>query len=173
MLHNQPALVAKLRGLLSDDRFWVNALSPRNSNNFSLHLAIFREPYLKYILEGRKTVETRFAKRACPPFDRVADGDVLVLKRAGGPVLALCVVEKVWFYRLEAGSLNQIEQKFGKAICPAGDSFWKDRKDAAYATLMLIGHVTPVDNIEIKKRDRRGWVTFKNPQPKSLLCNEC
>jgi hypothetical protein len=162
MLYTQSALVSKLRGLLIDDLFWVNALSPKNMNNFSLHLAIFREPYLRFILEGRKTVETRFAKRACPPFDKVADGDVLVLKRAGGPVLALCTVEKVWFYRLESGSLDQIKHKFGKAICPAVTSFWKDRKDAAYATLMLIGHVTPVRNIEIKKRDRRGWVTFKN-----------
>jgi ASC-1-like (ASCH) protein len=169
MLHQQSALVSKLRKLLPDDLFWVNALSPKNQGNFCLHLAIFREPYLKYILEGRKTVETRFAKRACPPFDKVADGDILVLKRAGGPVLALCTVEKVWFYRLKAGSLDQIKQKFGEAICPAVASFWQDRKDAAYATLMLIGHVTPVKNIEIKKRDRRGWVTFKNPQLKSIL----
>src|SRR5208282_5280420 len=131
MLYNQSALVSKLRGLLADDLFWVNALSPRNQSNFNLHLAIFREPYLKYILEGRKTVETRFAKRACPPFDKVSDGDVVVLKRAGGPVLALCVVEKVWFYRLEPDSLDHIKQKFGKAICPVGDSFWRDRRDAA------------------------------------------
>ena len=87
--------------------------------------------------------------------------------------MALCVVQKVWFYRLEPGSLSQIKQKFGEAICPAADSFWKDRKDAAYATLMLIGHVTPVENIEIKKRDRRGWVTFENPRQKMLLYDDC
>lgn len=171
-LLQQSALVPKLRELLAEDPFWAAVLVPPNRSSFKLHLAIFREPYLRFILEGRKTVETRFAKCACSPYGKVADGDVLVLKRAGGAVMALCVVQKVWFYRLEPGSLNQIKRKFGKAICPEADSFWKERKDAAYATLMLIGHVTSVENIEIKKRDRRGWVTFENPQQKLLLCDE-
>jgi hypothetical protein len=170
-LHQQPTLVPKLRQNLAQNPFWAEVLGPRNQDNFNLHLAIFREPYLRFILEGRKTVETRFAKCACSPYGRVADGDVLVLKRSGGPVMAICIVQKVWFYRLASDSLDQIRQKFGKAICPAADSFWKERKDAAYATLILIGHVTPVQDVEIKKRDRRGWVTFENRQ-KLLLYDE-
>lgn len=154
----------KLRQNLAQNPFWAEVLGPRNQDNFNLHLAIFREPYLRFILEGRKTVETRFAKCACSPYGRVADGDVLVLKRSGGPVMAICIVKKVWFYRLASDSLDEIRKKFGEAICPAAASFWKDRKDAAYATLILVGHVTPVQDVEIKKRDRRGWVTFENRQ---------
>jgi hypothetical protein len=172
-LQQQSALVARLRELLAQNPFWAGVFGPQNQGSFNLHLAIFREPYLRFILEGRKTVETRFAKCACSPYGKVADGDILVLKRSGGAVMALCIVQKVWFYRLKPGSLSQIKQQFGEAICPAADSFWKERKDAAYATLMLIGHVTPVKNIEIKKRDRRGWVTFEATRQKLLLYDEC
>ncbi len=171
-LFKHPVLVEKLRDILSRDRYWSRALTPESCFDFTFHLAIFREPYLRFILEGQKTVETRFARRACPPFGKVAKGDVLLLKRAAGPIVAICLVDQVWFYRLEAGSLDTIRERFGAAICPAADSFWKERENAAFATLMLISHVTPVNDLELKKRDRRGWVTFENPR-RDLLSHEC
>jgi hypothetical protein len=38
------------------------------------------EPYLGYILEGKKTIESRFSKPLIPPYRRVALGDVVLLK---------------------------------------------------------------------------------------------
>lgn len=126
----------------------------------NIHLAVCREPYLKFMMEGRKTVETRFAKRCCAPFERVADGDIVLLKRSAGKVVGVCIVKKVWFYKLDHGSLDSIRQLFGPAICAADETFWEDRKSAAVATLMLIEHVTPIQDVNIVKRDRRGWVVF-------------
>jgi hypothetical protein len=134
----------------------------------ALHLAILREPYLQFVLEGKKTVETRFAKRACPPYQRVAEGDVVLLKRAGGEIVGICTVSKVWFYKLDPKSLALIKGKFGAAICPADDSFWEDRKDASVATLMLIENVARVEGVAIPKRDRRGWVVFKETQQQTM-----
>jgi hypothetical protein len=128
-----------------------------------------REPYLRFILEGKKTIETRFAKRPCPPFERVRKHDVIMLKRTPGDVVGIYVVEAVWFYRLDPKSLAFIKAKFGPAICPADPSFWKERKDASVATLILIDKVTPVEPFKIEKRDRRGWVVFNGAEQQSLL----
>jgi hypothetical protein len=120
-------------------------------------------------MEGKKKIETRFAKRPCAPFRQVSDGDVVLLKRAGGDVVGVCEVEKVWFYNLDPEAFAFIKDRFGKLICPADGSFWTERKDKAVATLMLIKNVIPVSGVKIEKRDRRGWVTFQEERQPSLL----
>jgi hypothetical protein len=112
-------------------------------------------------MQGRKTVETRFARRACAPFEAVSTGDVVMLKRSGGDIVGICLVEDAWFYRLAEGSLSLIRDKFGPAICPENDSFWEERREAVVATLISITRVTPLDNIDVPKRDRRGWVVLQ------------
>lgn len=161
-------LLRKLRQLLQNNPFWKEKLSESKASQFTLHLAVLREPYLQFILEGKKTVETRFAKRPCPPFERVRKGDVLLLKRTPGGVVGICVVESAWFYKLQPESIAFIKSRFGSAIC-ADNTFWKERKDASVATLMLIERVTPLQSFRIDKRDRRGWVVLKDENPIPLL----
>lgn len=162
-------LIGNLRHELSRNRFWAEKLAPGSTSAFTLHLAVLREPYLRFILEGKKTIETRFAKRPCPPFERVSKGDVVMLKRSPGPVVGVCVVETVSFYRLDPASLALIKSKFGPAICPADASFWEERKEASIATLMLINQVARVPPFKVEKRDRRGWVVIKGTEQPSLL----
>jgi ASC-1-like (ASCH) protein len=160
-------LIANLRQTLSGNVFWRKKLAPALKSTFVLHLAVFREPYLQFILDGKKTVETRFAKRPCPPFQRVKEGDVIMLKRSPGAIVGVCVVEAVTFYYLDSASLALIKSKFGQAICPADSSFWEDRKEASVATLMLIDKVTQVPPFKVEKRDRRGWVVIGGPEEAS------
>ncbi len=129
------SILSHLQQSLGNHEAWSLKLSPGNCECFSLHLAILREPYLKFIMQGRKKVETRFAKRPCPPFERVADGDVVLLKRAGGQIVGICEVEKVWFYRLDPNALAEIKRRFGDLICPADGNFWKERQTKSVATL--------------------------------------
>lgn len=112
-------------------------------------------------MEGKKTIETRFSKRPCAPYQRILPGDIIVLKRAFGGIVGICMAERVWFYRLDIKSLSLIQETFGPAICPAGESFWDDLKQSAVATLILVGNVAEVRNVQFKKRDRRGWVVLK------------
>ena len=77
-------------------------------------------------MEGKKTIETRFAKRPCAPYERISAGDIIVLKRASGGIVGICMAERVWFYRLDVESLSLIKETFGSAICPAEESFWDD-----------------------------------------------
>jgi ASC-1-like (ASCH) protein len=158
----------KKRGLLSDlrvalakDRYWRRSLAVRNEKRFTLHLGIFCEPYLTSIMEGKKTIETRFAKRQCAPYQRIAAGDIIVLKRAAGRIVGVCMAERVWFYRLGVESFSLIKETFGSAICPSDESFWDARKQSAVATLILVSHFPAVSNVEFKKRDRRVWIVFE------------
>lgn len=158
-------ILSELKRQLAGEPSWSKTLAASHRRTF--HLAIFREPYLRFILDGRKTIETRFAKRACPPYGKVADGDILLLKRTGGPIVGVCTVEKVWLYKVDSENLIDIKKKFGPAICATGDSFWHERKDAACATLMLVGRVVKIPGVPVVKRDRRGWVVFGSGQPQS------
>ena len=162
-------LIGNLRQRLKRDPFWAEKLAANRTESFSLHLAVLREPYLQFILEGKKTIETRFAKRQCPPFECVSKGDVIMLKRTPGDVVGVCIVEAAWFYRLDPKTLAFIKSKFGKAICSADPSFWEERKKASVATLMLIDQITPVEPFKVEKRDRRGWVVFNGSEQQSLL----
>lgn len=106
-----------------------------------LHLAVFVEPYLTYILSGRKTVESRFSVVRCAPYERVAPGDAILLKLSGGPVIGVCEVRDAWFYQLDKASWRELRQEFTEALCAQDPKFWADRSHASFATLMSIGRV--------------------------------
>lgn len=64
--------------VVAGDCFWEDHLRELINNDTSpagLHLAVFVEPYLGYILEGKKTVESRFGMRRSAPYGQVAAGD--------------------------------------------------------------------------------------------------
>jgi hypothetical protein len=41
------------------------------------HLAVMTGHYLERLLDGTKTIESRFTRHRVAPFERVADGDVI------------------------------------------------------------------------------------------------
>ena len=159
-----PELFNNLRLHLSDDAVWSKRIHQisTGSSDFGLHLAILVEPYLQYILEGKKTVESRFGVHRFPPFGYVREGDVLVLKKSGGPITGICLVSQVWFYQLDPLSWRKIRQEFSISLCAQDPDFWSQRRAASFATLMLIKDVHPVTPFDISKKDRRGWVMLKN-----------
>jgi hypothetical protein len=125
-----------------------------------LHLAIFVEPYLTFILEGKKTVESRFSSVRCAPYDKVKTGDVILLKKAGGPVSGICRAAAAWFYEVDQTSLKEIRRKFATQICAADSDFWSAREEKSFATLISLTDVKRLPEFAISKRDRRGWVTI-------------
>jgi hypothetical protein len=145
--------------------FWedyLHRLLSDAESPYSLHLAIFVEPFLRYVLDGSKKVESRFSSVRCAPYQSVQQGDVILLKRTGGPIVGICMVASAWFYELEPGSWREIRNKYAQALCAQDPAFWEQRKDASFATLMRIQHVQPTAPITIEKRDRRGWVVLRS-----------
>jgi hypothetical protein len=153
-------LLRKLRAEMQNDTFW-NAYFEQESS-FGIHLAIFNEPYLRYVLEGTKTIESRFSINRCPPYRRVSRGDLLLLKRAGGPVVGICAVGAVQFYNLDPASWQHIRRDYTTALCAQDPEFWSAREAAAYATLMQVSNPCNIPPFDFPKRDRRGWVVLQN-----------
>jgi hypothetical protein len=137
-----------------------NALMSRSAG---IHLAVFNEPFLSYIMEGKKTVESRFSINRCAPYGHVSSGDVLLLKKAAGPIVGACFVDYVWTYRLDDANLLTIKREFAKRLCAQDPEFWETRSRAKFATLMKVRNVSEIGPIECAKRDRRGWVVLQEP----------
>lgn len=157
-------LTDKLLPATGHDSFWseyLNQLLAHEETPHSIHLAIFVEPYLQFVLDGLKTVESRFSTRRCAPYAQVEKGDIILLKRASGPVVGLCQVTNAWFYQLERASWQELKQTYAVELCAQDPSFWQERQHASYATLMRVGNVLQVEPFAIEKRDRRGWVVLQ------------
>lgn len=132
---------------------------------FGIHLAIFVEPYLQYIIEGKKTVESRFSVNRIAPFKKIFQGDLILLKKSSGPIIGFCLVKDVWFYQLKPSTWNEIRNNFESALCAQDPQFWESRIHASYATLIKLGEFNSFSPIKFRKRDRRGWVVLK---PKAI-----
>ena len=142
--------------------FWGQRLRMALRGAGRIHLAVFVEPYLKYILEGRKTVESRFSRDRRAPWEQVGAGDVLLLKRSSGPVLGIAEVSDAWFYELSPRSLSEIHQRFGPALC-LEPSFLEGKSAASFASLIQLREVRGIGDLPVHKTDRRGWVVLRKP----------
>lgn len=137
-------------------------------SDVSLHLAVFVEPYLSYLLDGSKTVESRFSTRPIAPHGCVSEGDIILLKPSGRPVVGWCRAGTVWSYELDPSSWLEIRDRFSPALC-AQDGFWETRQAAQFATLIQVENVHEVTPTPIDKRDRRGWVVLADRRKARLL----
>jgi len=124
-----------------------------------LHIACMVEPFLGYILEGRKTIESRFSKPLIPPYQRVAIGDVVLLK--AGPIVASFRAASVEFIELNDYELARLIKNHSTAIC-ADEEFWRTRADKRYATLLGISDVRKLTPLKVDKQDRRGWMMLRD-----------
>lgn len=152
-----------LQSAVKGHAFWESYLESmmQGPTTSGLHLAILVEPYLKYILEGKKTIESRFSERRVAPYRRVKRDDVILLKRSGGPVVGLCRASDIWYYELDPESWTEIRTGFSKMICVQDPDFWRKRKSAEFATLIRLTNVMRIQPFKYSKRDRRAWVVLK------------
>ena len=148
-----------IRQELRGDSQWNTVLAP-TARAQRIHLAVFVEPFLTYVLDGSKSIESRFSTKQCAPFRRVAPGDVILLKAASGPIRGICAVAKTWFFDLRAVPLSTLRARYAESICATEDSFWRSREKADFATLIKLRWVRELRPMTCPKRDRRGWVVL-------------
>ena len=125
-----------------------------------VHLAIFVEPYLTAVLEGKKTIESRFAATRRPPYNCIDVDDYILLKRSGGPVIGFTVAKAAYFYQLSPTVLADLRRRFSRQLFAQDDLFWSQRADKHYATLIELDAAVEIQPMSIDKRDRQGWVTY-------------
>ena len=131
------------------------------------HLAIFTQPWLDLILDGRKTIDSRLTKVRCAPYRKISIGDVVYMKESVGLVKGQFIAAKIETYEnLTPQILNNINSQYLSEIFADLDfeEFRKKWHSAKYATLI---HITNVHTFKkpfpFPKRDRRAWVLLDEP----------
>jgi hypothetical protein len=153
---------AELLKHIKHDTTWQEVLPYFSTTHHGIHLAVMREPFLTYVLNGSKTIESRFSRHRIAPYNQVNAGDLVLLKKSSGSIIASFVVAHARQYELDDATLYRLRKKYGGAI--AGDeSFWQQQQDKRYATLLTIGTLRLHTAMSISKRDPRGWVVLQNP----------
>lgn len=136
-------------------------MAKRSDLHRGIHLAIFVDPYLSYIMKGLKTIESRFSVHKVAPFQQVHAGDWILLKQSGGPVIGFCEVAEPMYFRVDPSMLQSIKEKYGDEIL-APLEFWKEHEKSRYCTLLKIHDVKPIIRpFAVIKRDQRGWIVLK------------
>jgi hypothetical protein len=143
---------------------WPQAARSLQNPHSGVHIAVMHEPFLSFLLQGRKTVESRFSKHAIAPYRKVTPGDIVFLK--AGPIVGCFTVTWVKNSVLNHATLGDIRKKYAHAICAEDDTFWEAQTPKRYSTLIGVGDVKPLAPFYCSKRDRRGWVTLR--EAKSL-----
>jgi hypothetical protein len=157
-------VVDEVAARLAQEPYWGDKLAPWREGKavtFAWHLAVFVEPFLTYVLDGTKKVESRFSVNDAAPYRKVERGDVILIKSSGGPVVGIAEAQEVTSYQIDAAALDEIRLKFGEALCVEDENFWIAKKSACYATLVQLSQVSGNVHIECEKRDKRGWVTLR------------
>jgi predicted transcriptional regulator len=155
----------QMRKQLESDRAWgVRGAAGKKLDvekpGPAVHLAVFVEPYLSLLLDGTKTIESRFGQRRSIPYERVAPGDVMLLKASSGPVVGISEIASAAYFDLRTEPVRTIRRRFGKQIA-ADAEFWEHCEGASYATLLDVRNARALPSpIACPKRDRRGWVIF-------------
>jgi hypothetical protein len=157
-------LINDLSDQLLDDPYWNDVVAPTKTYpSIGMHLAVFTEPYLTLLVEGTKTVESRFSQSKVTPFEKVSEGDLILVKESGGYVKGFFIAGEVKFFtHLSADRLKEIQIKYGQRIGSEHDSnFWSSRANANFATLIEVTHFRQLNPFKIDKNDQLGWVTLK------------
>lgn len=126
------------------------------------HLAIFKAGGGDLILNGEKTIESRFSKGKISPFGVIGSGDLVYIKPSGKDIIGQFRVKKVIFFEnLDLSDLNDLKERYGKEIT-MDESYWKSKEKAKVATLIFIGQTERFLTAPIKfsKKDLRGWMVL-------------
>lgn len=152
-------LADQLRQRLSGDAYWEHKLDPADGERPVYHLAIFVSPYLELVLSGDKTIESRSSVRSVAPYGKVTSGDVVLVKKAAGGVVALFEVGEVWSFDGAPETVDDIRQRFEDGLC-AQPGLWTKIATARFVTLLKVERIKRILPLSISKRDRRGWVVM-------------
>ncbi len=130
----------------------------------NLHIAVFHEPYRTLVLQGRKTIESRFARTRHPPYQVVRAGDVILIKDVGGPISGIVLAGRVESMAVCHRDMEAIQSTYQEQLCISDPHFWDAKRNSSFVTLIHLYHAAALGPIDCDKRDRRGWVTIGSNQ---------
>ena len=135
------------------------------------HLAILTPGWIELILDGSKTIESRFSKVRGLPFRKVDAGDTVYLKESGGLVLGQFTAGQVeTFEDMTRSEVFDLFERYRDKIFPNVYPYFTmgtppDKWLASkHATLIHVADPVKFDvPFAYVKRDRRAWVVLDAP----------
>ena len=128
--------------------------------NKTWHLGIFTEPVLSYMMEGKKTIESRFSKNRIAPYNKIDKNDIILIKKSGGNIIGYLTIKDIIFFDLNTTSISYIKEKYAEYLC-VDETFWEQKKNSNYATLIIIDKVTKLKPFKINKKGMQTWIVLK------------
>ena len=127
------------------------------------HLVKLKKPFLDMILDGRKTIESRFTKFCREPWGQIDPGDELWLKESGGPVVGYAEVEKVRaFADLTPAKVRKIISRYATGI-GVGPEFAEQISYARYGLLVWLNQVRAITPFPVRGGTMQAWVVLDAP----------
>ena len=126
------------------------------------HLAILRQPFFDMVLNGEKTIESRWSMNKIAPYNKVNIGDEILLKLTGQPATAIAKVKDVKYYDLTPEKVEDIRIKYGKQIGTDKFKDWESTLQKKYCTLIWLEDVTIIKPLEVPRSNGAGWIVLKD-----------
>ncbi len=123
----------------------------------TLHLGIFTEPYLSLMLNGKKTIESRFSKRKMLPYDKITKDDIVIIKKSSGNVVGYFTIKDIKFFDLNTTDIADIKKLYNKELC-VSENFWLEKQNSNYATLIFIKEIHLLKPFKINKKGMSTWL---------------
>ena len=123
----------------------------------SIHVAILKRPYLKLILDGKKTIESRLTRNSPPPFDTINTGERIFLKASSGPFMATALAGRIEQYRdLQPSGILRLRVKYDRDVC-GNDEYWDMKRDSRFAVFVELRQVEPIEVGPVYPKSMRAW----------------
>jgi len=112
------------------------------------------------MLDGKKTIESRFTKNKVIPFNKVNTNDAIILKRSGGPIVGVFLADMVLEFSNDQIDINKIKQLYQDRLLIDQD-FWDHKVGSRYATLIGIKSMVVLNSIYSNEKNRQPWIIVR------------
>ena len=126
------------------------------------HIAILRQPFFDMVLNGEKTIESRWSMNKIAPYKKVNIGDEILLKLTGQPVTATAKVQDVKYYQLTPDIVEDIRTKYGKQIGTDKFENWESTLQKKYCSLIWLEDVKTINPLKVPRSNGAGWIVLKD-----------
>lgn len=124
------------------------------------HVAIVHPWVIDALLDGRKTIESRFSRDKRPPFGRLERGQWIYFRAIGGGYAARARVARVQcLENLTPSQITDLRAEHGRAIGGDG-AYWDSVRSARCVTLAHLERCEAVEQgpaLDRQRGDRRAW----------------
>lgn len=124
---------------------------------------------IEKILQGSKTIESRFYVNRISPWNKIKEGETIYFKNSAKPVTAKATIAKVLQYEdLNIRTMEDIFKKYGRLIWPeliTFEQWYESKKNKRYGILIFLKDPVIVKPFNINKEgfgSASAWMCVEN-----------